>query len=110
MYPATLEYGIVWAVYRIGIFMKLILLGMLARCAIVIPGVFILSRALPYITNKFARFVVLFAFGVPINFALNNANVQFLGYHKMGWTGAIIISLLLAFIGLIWQPDKSGTT
>ena len=55
---------------------------------------FILSETVPS-PNKVCRFVFLFVLGVPLNVVINYVNVWTLGYHKMGWTGAFIIALLL---------------
>ena len=68
---------------------------------------FILSKTLPNIMNKVYRFVFLFILGVPLNFVINYVNVRLLGYHKMGWTGASTIALLLAIFGTFWQPQPA---
>lgn len=80
-----------------------IFVGLVARCAIVMAAAFLLSRALP--RNKVLRFVVLFVLCVPLNFAINCVDVAFLGYHKMGWTGAFIIPLFVAICGTFWPPQ-----
>ena len=72
---------------------------------------FILSKTVPSIPNKVYRFVFLFVVCVPFNFVSNYVDVRLLGYHKMGWTGALIIALLLATLGIFWQrqPHNSST-
>ena len=56
--------------------------------------------------NKIWRFVFLFVLFLPLNFGVNYVNVQLLGYHKMGWTGASVIALLLAVSGtFLYSPQ-----
>ena len=56
--------------------------------------------------NKVCRFVFLFLLCVPLSFVINDVRVWSAGYHKMGWTGALIIALLFAAFGTFWQPHK----
>ncbi|HET9409990.1 MAG TPA: hypothetical protein VFO39_22325 [Candidatus Sulfotelmatobacter sp.] len=87
-------------------------LGIVVRVAIGVALAFILSISLPRMPNKMCRFVFLFALCLPVNFGVNYVNVQLLGYHKMGWTGASIIALLLAIWGTFLyspQPQNSNT-
>jgi hypothetical protein len=74
----------------------LLVLGIVASCALTVGYAFILSKTVPIIPNKVCRFVFLFVFFVPLNFGMNYVNVWAFGYHKMGWTGAVVIALLLA--------------
>ncbi len=87
-------------------------LGIVARVAIGVAMAFILSKTVPRMPNKMCRFVFLFVLCLPLNFGVNYVNVQLLGYHKMGWTGASIIALLLAIWGTFLyspQPHNSNT-
>ena len=81
--------------------------GIVARCAIMVGAVFILSRTVP--RNKLYRFVFLFVLCVPLNLIYNYVNVLFLGYHKMGWTGALIIAFFVAMFGSFWSPDPQNS-
>ena len=86
-------------------------LGIVAQVAITVAMAFILDKTVPRIPNKMCRFVFLFVLCLPWNFGVNYVNVQLLGYHKMGWTGATIIALLLAFWGTFLyslQPRNSN--
>jgi hypothetical protein len=86
--------------------------GIIARVAIGVAIAFIVSKAVPRLPNKMYRFVFLFVMFLPVNFGVNYVNVQLLGYHKMGWTGASIIALLLAIWGTFLyspQPHNSNT-
>ena len=86
--------------------------GVVARVAIAVAIVFILGETLPRMANKMCRFVFLFVLFLPVNFGINYVNVQLLGYHKMGWTGASIIALLVALWGTFLdlpQPHNSNT-
>jgi len=81
-------------------------LGIVARLAIGVAIAFILSRTVPRMANKIWRFVFLFVLFLPLNFGVNYVNVQLLGYHKMGWTGASVIALLLAVSGtFLYSPQ-----
>ena len=87
-------------------------LGIVARVAIGVAIAFILSMTVPRMANKMCRFVFLFVLFLPVNFGVNYVNVQLLGYHKMGWTGASIIALLVALWGTFLyppQPHNSNT-
>jgi hypothetical protein len=72
---------------------------------------FILSKTAPSMPNKVCRFVFLFVLCVPLNFIVNYINVWTLGYHKMGWTGSLIIAVLFATYGTFLppEPDSSNT-
>jgi hypothetical protein len=86
--------------------------GIVAQVAITVAMAFILSKTVPLMPNKVCRFVLLFVLCLPVNFGVNYVNVQLLGYHKMGWTGASIITLLLAIWGTFLyapQPHNSST-
>jgi hypothetical protein len=88
-----------------------VLFGIFARCAIVVGIAFILSKTVPSMPNKVCRFVFLFVLWMPLNSVINYINVWLLGYHKMSWTGALIIGLLVATLFTFWppQPHKSNT-
>ena len=81
-------------------------LGIIVICAITVGIAFIVSKTMPSMPNKVCRFVFLFALGVPYNFVLNYVYVWTLGYHKMGWTGVIIMALLLATYGIFLPPQS----
>lgn len=81
------------------------ILGIVAWCAIAVGIGFIFSKTLPSMPNKVCRFVFLFALWVPLNFVFNYVNVWAFGYHKMSWTGAIFIALLLATYGTFLPPQ-----
>ena len=91
--------------------MLLTFVGIVARCAIVVGAAFILSKTLPRLPRKVYRFVFLFVLCVPLNLIINYADVSFLGYHEMGWTGTFIIALLVAICGTFWptQTRKPNT-
>jgi len=74
-------------------------LGVIATCALAVGMAFIFGKTVPIMPNKVLRFVFLFALGVPINFVFNYVHVWAFGYHKLSWTGAIVIGLLLAANG-----------
>jgi Kef-type K+ transport system membrane component KefB len=80
-------------------------LGIVARIAILGGMAFIFSKTVPRMPNTVCRFVFLFALCVPLNFVVNYFDVRLLGYHKMSWTGAIIIALLLAAYGMFSLPQ-----
>jgi hypothetical protein len=89
-----------------------VFVGIVARVAIVVGLAFVLSRTVPRMPrNKVYRFIFWFVLCVPLNFIINYVNVSFLGYHKMGWTGAFIIALLVAICGTFWplQTHNSNT-
>jgi hypothetical protein len=77
----------------------LTVLRIIVYCAILVGIGFIFSRTVPSMPNKIFRFVFLFVLSLPLNFIANYVNVWAFGYHKMSWTGAIIIALLLAAYG-----------
>ena len=89
----------------------LTVVGIVARCAILVGFAFILSKTVASVPNKACRFVVLFVLCVSLNFVINYVNVRLLGYHKMGWTGASIIALVFATFGTFVppQPHNSNT-
>jgi len=83
-----------------------IFVAVIARCAVVVGFAFILGGAVPIMPrNKVGRFVSLFALFVPLNFVINYVNVWTRGYHKMGWTGTFIFSLLFATWGTFLPPQ-----
>jgi hypothetical protein len=84
----------------------IVALGIVARVAIAVALAFILGETVPRVANKMCRFVFLFVLFLPVNFGVNYVNVQLLGYHKMGWTGASIISLLVALWGTFLYPPQ----
>ena len=82
-----------------------ILFGVVARCSILVGLALILGKSLPRISNKAYRFVFLFVLFGLLNFIYNYVNVRLLGYHKMSWTAAAIIALLLAIPLTFWPPE-----
>jgi hypothetical protein len=85
--------------------------GIVAQVAITVAMAFILSKTVPLMPNKVCRFVLLFVLCLPLNFGVNYVNVQLLGYHKMGWTGASIIALLLAIWGtFLYSPQRHNSS
>jgi hypothetical protein len=88
-----------------------VLVSILARLATCVGFAFILGKTVDRITTKIGRFVVLFMLCVPLNFILNYVDVRTLGYHQMGWTGALITALLFATFGTFFppQPRNSNT-
>ena len=86
-----------------------VLLGIVAKCAITVGIAFLLGKTVPSMPNKLFRFVFLFMLGVPLNFVINYVNVRLLGYHKMSWTGAFVISTLGAVLFTFWPPQPHGS-
>ena len=75
--------------------------GIVARCAVAVGLVLILSRTwMP--RKKGYRFVCWFVLLVLFYFAINYMDVRFLGFHKLTWTWAIILALIVATIGTFW--------
>jgi hypothetical protein len=70
---------------------------------------FILSKTVPSIPDKVYRFVFLFVVGVLFSFVLNYFNVLLAGYHKIGWTSASIVALVLATFGTFWEPQPRNS-
>jgi predicted tellurium resistance membrane protein TerC len=92
--------------------MLLVFVGIVANLAIVVGLAFALSRTVRRLPqNKLYHFAFLFVMWVPVNFSINYVNVQTLGFHKMSWTGALIIALILATFGtfLSSQSDNPNT-
>jgi hypothetical protein len=84
--------------------------GIVAHIAIGVALGFTLSKTVPRMPNKMCRFVFLFVLFLPVNFGVNYVNVQLLGYHKMGWTGASIIALLFAIWGtFLYSPQPHNS-
>jgi hypothetical protein len=85
--------------------------SVVAEIAIVLGVAVILSKTVPRMPNKVCRFVLLFVLWVPVTSVVNYVNIRTLGYHKMGWTAASIIAVLLATCGTFWppQPHNSNT-
>jgi hypothetical protein len=79
--------------------MLLFLAGFAAQFAIVLIIAFVLATTVPLMPNKVWRFVYLFLFAIPLNFAVNYVNVWAFGYHRMSRTGALIIAFVLAVYG-----------
>jgi hypothetical protein len=88
-----------------------LLVSIIASLTTYVGFAFILSKTVPSMPNKGWRFVLLFVTCVPLNFVINYVNVRTLGYHKMGWTGVLIIALLFASwrTFLPPQPRNSNT-
>lgn len=85
------------------------ILGIVASFAILVGMAFILSKTVPSMPNKVCRFVFLFVLWVPFSFVDNYVNVWALGYHKMSWTGALIIALLPATYGTFLPPQPHNS-
>lgn len=90
----------------------LLVLSVLVEIAILVGMAFIVGKTMPSMPNKVCRFVFIFVLCLLVNFGVNYFNVRLAGYHKMGWTGASIIALLLAIWGTFRyspQPHNSNT-
>lgn len=85
------------------------ILGIVVSWAILVGMAFILSRAVPSTPNRVCRFVFLFVLCVPFIFVDNYVNVWAFGYHKMSWTGALVIALLPAAYGTFLQPEPHNS-
>jgi|SRR6516164_7509327 len=80
--------------------------SIVARCAIIVGLAFILNVTVVRMPrNKVYRFVFWFVLCLPLNFVFNYVDVLFLGYHKMGWAGALIIAFLVAICGTLWPTQ-----
>jgi len=77
----------------------LTIVGIVATLAFMMAIGFVFSKTVPSMPNKVCRFLFLFALWVPLNFLFNYINVWAFGWHRMSWTGAIIIAVLLATCG-----------
>jgi hypothetical protein len=86
-----------------------LLVSIIAKCAIVVGCAFIVGRAMPSMPNKLYRFIFLFVLGVPTIFVINYVDVRTIGYHKMGWTGLLIIALLGATWATFWTPQPRNS-
>jgi len=90
----------------------LTVLGFVAHFAFLWTAAFVLNKTVPRLANMACRFALLFVLCVPLNFIINWFNVRLLGYHKMGWTGASVIALVLATFGTFYyspRPRNSDT-
>jgi predicted Na+-dependent transporter len=85
------------------------ILGTVASLAILLVMAFILSKTVGCISNKWFRFVLVFALVIPFNFIGNYVNVWAFGYHEMSWPGALIIALLLATYGTFIPPQSHNS-
>lgn len=85
------------------------ILGIVASWAIVVGMAFILGKTVPSTPNKVCRFVFLFVLCLPFIFVDNYVNVWAFGYHKMTWTGALIIALLPATYGAFLLPEPPNS-
>jgi hypothetical protein len=81
------------------------IIGIVTTLALSVGISFIFRKTAPSMPNKRCRFIFLFALWVPLNFVFNYVNVWAFGYHRMSWTGAIIIALLLAAYGTFLPPQ-----
>jgi predicted tellurium resistance membrane protein TerC len=88
------------------------LVGIVANLAVLVGLAFVLSRTVPRLPkNKLYRFAFLLIVWVPVNFVINFINVQTRGFHKMSWTGAFIIALILAaFQTLLSSQSHNSNT
>ncbi len=84
-------------------------LGIFANIAIALTTAFVLSKIVPTLSNKVCRFAVVFLVFVPVNLVINSVNVRTMGYHKMSWTGALIIAAIVAIFGTFWPPKTRAT-
>ena len=84
-------------------------LGIVARCALVVGMAFLLGKTLPSMPNKVCRFAFLCVVCVPFCFVINYVNVQLLGYHRMGSTGNCIIAVLVATFGTFWPTESRNS-
>ena len=85
--------------------MLLTFAGSISYFAVLLGYVFILSSTASRIQHHVYRFAFLFVALVPVNFVVNYVTVWAFGYHKMGWTGALIIALLLATVFTFFPPQ-----
>jgi hypothetical protein len=89
----------------------LLVLGIVARIAIVLGMVLVVSKTVPRMPNRVWRFVLLFALGLAFSFLVNYFDVRLLGRDSTGWTWASITALAFAIWGTFWpsEPQKSNT-
>jgi hypothetical protein len=83
------------------------IVGIVAVCAIAGGLALILSLTVPRMArNKVYLFFLWFALLLPFGFVTNFVFVLTLGYHRIGWTGAIIISFFVAICGTFFGPTQ----
>ena len=83
------------------------LVGVVANLAVLVGLAFVLSKTVPRLTKHWVyRFAFLLLVWVPINFVINYINVQTQGFHKMSWTGAFIIALIMAILGTLLSSQS----
>jgi hypothetical protein len=70
---------------------------------------FILGKTVPSMPNKVCRFIFLFVLCVPFSFVVDWVHVWAFGYHKIGWTGALISALLPATYGTFLPPQSHNS-
>ena len=88
------------------------IVGIVANIAALVVVAIVLSRTTPHLPkNKLCRFAFLLMVCVPVNLAINFINVQTRGYHKMSWTAAFIIALVIASFQTLLssQSDNPNT-
>jgi len=90
--------------------MLLRLIGIVAELSVLAGLALVLNRTVPLLPQrKVYRFAFLLVVWVPVNFAINYINVQTRGYHKMSWTGAFIIALVLATFGTFLSSQSHNS-
>ena len=73
------------------------IVGIVANIAISVGVAIVLRRTVPHLPkNKLCRFAFLLMVWVPVIFVINFIDVQTRGYHKMSWTAAFVIALVVA--------------
>jgi len=83
----------------------LTVLGIVATLSFLVAIGFVFSKTVPSMPNKVCRFLFLFTLWVPLNFVFNYVHVWAFGWHRMSWTGAIIIAVLFATFGTFVPPQ-----
>jgi carbon starvation protein CstA len=84
----------------------LFVFGIVARLAIAVGMAFVVGKTVPRLRNKVARFVFLFVVGVIFGLLLNYSDVRLFGYHKAGWTWALIVALIFAMFATFLPPQQ----
>jgi hypothetical protein len=86
---------------------------MFAVAAMAIGMAFILSKTVPRVPNKAARFVVCFVLGEPFGILYGYSKVWLLGDSNMSWTEALVWglpgALLFAILLTFWPPQPRSS-
>ena len=86
------------------------IVGIVANLAVLVVIAFVLTRTVPRLPkNKLYRFAFLLIVWIPLNFVINFINVQTRGYHKMSWTGAFTIALVLATLQTLLSSQSHNS-